>query len=70
MTEAAPVVLLLAFLMPGSHDGIQYRLLYPSVEECAADALEFLKHGAPRAPKGAVTMMAGCQIVIPDGEDG
>ena len=69
MTEA-PVILLLAFIMPGQQPDVTYRLDYPSLEECAADEVDFLKHGSPRAPKGAIAMLAGCRVKLPSGEDG
>ncbi len=71
MTEA-PIILLIAFIMPGRLPDIQHRLPEPTLEECWEDARDFVKRGLPQLAidKGAIAVMAGCRAAPPEGEDG
>jgi hypothetical protein len=72
MDPSAAIILLIAYVMPGRIPDIQYRLPEATIEDCWAEAKEFVKRGVtPHAKeKGAIAVLAACRVKAVDEEDG
>ena len=56
------VFLVLTIVMPPSEPDIRHQMQEPSIEQCWADAAEFVQHGVPEVVTNGQAVMAGCLV--------
>ena len=56
------VFLVLTIVMPPNEPDIRHQMQEPSVEQCWADAAEFVQHGVPKVVTNGQAVMAGCLV--------
>jgi hypothetical protein len=56
------VFLVLTIVMPPSEPDIRHQMREPSIEQCWADAAEFVQHGVPKVVTNGQAVMAGCLV--------
>jgi hypothetical protein len=54
------VFLVLTIVMPPNESDIRHQMQEPSIEQCWADAAEFVQHGVPKVVTNGQAVMAGC----------
>ena len=56
------VLLVLTIVMPPNEPDIRHQMREPSIEQCWADAAEFVQHGVPKVVSNGQAVMAGCLV--------
>ena len=56
------VFLVLTTVMPPNEPDIRHQMQEPSIEQCWADAAEFVQHGVPKVVTNGQAVMAGCLV--------
>jgi len=56
------VFLVLTIVMPPNEPDIRHQMQEPSIEQCWADAAEFVQHGVPKVVTNGQAVMAGCLV--------
>jgi hypothetical protein len=56
------VLLVLTIVMPPNTPDIRHQMQEPSIEQCWADAAEFVQHGVPKVVTNGQAVMAGCLV--------
>jgi hypothetical protein len=60
--QEAKAYLIITLVMPRDVPDIRQQFEEDSVEQCWAEAHEFVTHGVPKEVKDAVVVMAGCLV--------
>ena len=62
--NAAAVILVIAYAMPGRTPDVSKLIEEPSLEVCWQDAKAFIDRGIPEVirDKGAIALYAGCKV--------